>query len=371
MRLIRLRPFIYLLLLSLFLSGSSAAWAIRVKDMSKIEGVRDNQLVGYGLVVGLDGTGDKQGVTFTRQSLASMLERMGVTLNPNTIKVKNVASVIVTAELPPFAKPGNKIDALVSSLGDAKSLRGGTLLLTPLRGADNRVYAVSQGPISIGGFSASGAAGGGVQKNFPTVGKIVNGALIERAVPNNFMSRDSIFIFLNNPDFTTAVRVADRINERLGSSLAEAVDAGTVKVRKPAGYKKNMVEFTASIEKVEVKPDVVARVVLDERTGTVAVGENVRISTIAVSHGNLSIEIKERQGVSQPAPFSQGETVKVPDSEVTVNEEKAQLIVVHEGVSVKDVVRALNAVAVSPRDLIAIFQAIKAAGALHAELEII
>ncbi len=210
-----------------------------------------------------------------------------------------------------------------------------------------------------------------MQKNFPTVGKIVNGALIERAVPNNFMSRDSIFIFLNNPDFTTAVRVADRINERLGSSLAEAVDAGTVKVRKPAGYKKNMVEFTASIEKVEVKPDVVARVVLDERTGTVAVGENVRISTIAVSHGNLSIEIKERQGVSQPAPFSQGETVKVPDSEVTVNEEKAQLIVVHEGVSVKDVVRALNAVAVSPRDLIAIFQAIKAAGALHAELEII
>jgi flagellar P-ring protein precursor FlgI len=354
----------------LFLHAASA-WGVRIKDIAQIEGARKNQLIGYGLVVGLDGTGDKRGVAFTMQSMANMLERMGLTLSPGAIKVKNVAAVMVTSELPPFAKPGGRIDVLVSSLGDAKSLRGGTLLLTPLKGPDGKIYAVAQGPVSTGSFSAGGAAGGGIQKNFPTVGKVVNGALIERDVRDDFQSRTSLSIFLYNPDFTTATRMANALNQFLGAVLARPVDAGTVIVEKPSGYQGNMVEFTAGIEHVDVKPDVVAKVVLDERTGTVAMGENVRISTIAVSHGNLSIEIKERQGVSQPAPFSEGQTVVVPDTEVSVSEEKAQLIVMEEGVTVGEVVRALNAVAVSPRDLIAIFQAIKAAGALHAKLEII
>ena len=353
----------------IFLAG--AARAVRVKDIADIEGVRSNQLIGYGLVVGLDGTGDKGSTKFTIQSLVNMLERMGVAVSSSDVKVKNVAAVVTTANLPSFAKVGSRIDVLVSSLGDATSLQGGTLLLTPLRASDGKIYAVAQGPISVGGFSAGGAAGGGVQKNHPTVGRAVEGALVEREVPSHFNKKSNLLITLHNPDFTTVSRLARAINTRLGEDLTDSLDARTVSVTIPNRFHGRVVELMASIESLEIVPDTVAKVVVDERTGTVIMGENVRMSSIAVSHGNLSIEIKEKLHVSQPLPFSGGETIVVPDSDVSVTEEKANLVMVPSGVTIGEVVRALNAIGVSPRDLISIFQAAKAAGALQAVLEII
>jgi len=345
--------------------------AVRVKDIADIEGVRSNQLIGYGLVVGLNGTGDKGGTTFTVQSLVNMLERMGVAVNSQDVKVKNVAAVVATATLPSFTRAGGRIDVLISSLGDASSLQGGTLLLTPLRASDREIYAVAQGPISVGGFSAGGAAGGGVQKNHPTVGRIMEGAIIEREVPSNFSQKDSLLITLHNSDFTTVSRLSLAINHKLGEDITESLDARTVRLRVPHKFHGRIVELMASIENLDIVPDAVAKVVLDERTGTVVMGENVRISTIAISHGNLSIEIKERSNVSQPLPFSGGQTTITPESDVTVTEERNKLILVPSGVGIAEVVRSLNAIGVSPRDLIAIFQAIKAAGALQAVLEII
>jgi flagellar P-ring protein precursor FlgI len=346
------------------------AAAARVKDITSIAGVRDNQLIGYGLVVGLNGSGDGGGTQFTPQAVSSMLRAMGVTVDPDDIKVRNVAAVMVTATLPPFARAGGRLDALVSSLGDAKSLQGGTLLLTPLRAPNGEIYAVAQGAVSVGGFSAGGRAGGGVQKNHPTVGHISAGALIEREVSVQFNSKDHVTLILNSPDFTTGSRLVEAINTQLGSGTAYALDSGTVEVYIPGTYRHNRVEFIAALENMEVAPDHVAKVVLDERTGTVVIGENVRISTVAIAHGNLSIEIKENQHVSQPPPFSQGQTVVTRDSDVRVQEDRGQVMLVPHAITIRDLVRALNSIGVTPRDLITIFQAIKAAGALQAKLEI-
>lgn len=349
---------------------SSPAHAVRIKDVADIKGVRENQLVGYGLVVGLDGTGDGKKAIFTVQSMASMLEKMGITVDPRNIKVDNVAAVMITADLPAFASVGSRIDVLVSSIGDAENLQGGTLLFTPLRAADGKIYAIAQGPISTGGFSAGGA-GGKVQKNFPTVGRVVGGALIEREIPSNFGQKKILNLTLHSPDFTTASRVAKAINAALDNQLALTPDPGTIRVKVPEKYLGNTVSLITLIEGLTVTPDAVAKVVINERTGTVVMGSDVKISTIAIAHGNLSIQIKESADVSQPLPFSEGETVVVPETELSVEEGNNRLFLLEPGVSIGEVVRALNALGVSPRDLISIFQAIKAAGALQAKLEII
>ena len=347
------------------------AFGVRIKDIADIKGVRQNQLVGYGLIVGLDGTGDSDSAIFTIQSMASMLEKMGVTVKAEDIQVDNVAAVMVTADLPPFARTGSRIDVLVSSIGDAKNLQGGTLLFTPLKAADQQVYAVAQGPISTGGFAAGGASGSGVQKNFPTVGRVVNGALIEKEIPNKFNQKQSLTLTLHSPDFTTSSRVARAINIAFYDQIARTHDAGTIEVKVPEKYMGNVVSLVTMIESLGVTPDRVSKVIINERTGTVIMGENVRISTVAIAHGNLSIEITEDPRVSQPLPFSPGgETVVTPDSGVLVQEGNNPIFLVNSGVSIAAVVKALNALGVSPRDLIAIFQALKAAGALQAELEI-
>ncbi|MEF3168688.1 MAG: flagellar basal body P-ring protein FlgI [Deltaproteobacteria bacterium] len=358
---------ISLFLLSAFVSG---AWAVRLKDMTQVQGVRSNQLVGYGLVVGLNGTGDGTQSEFTIQSLANMMERMGMSIDPKKVKVKNTAGVIVTAQLPPSVKPGQKLDVVVSSLGDAKSLQGGTLLMTPLKGIDGKIYAVAQGPVSLGGFSAGGAAGK-VQKNHPTACRIPNGATVEREVPVGINEKDEIFMSFESADFTTVTRAAEAVNRRLGGEYARALDAMTLSVMVPKPYQGNVVGLLADIESVEITPDQRARVVLDERTGTVVMGNNVRISTVAVAHGNLSIQIREQPQVSQPAPLSQGGTVVVPRTGISVQEGGGELVLLEGGASIGDLVRALNAVGVTPRDMIAILHSIKAAGALQADLEII
>jgi len=359
-------------LILLVFMATSAAQAARIKDIANIRGVRQNQLFGYGLVVGLDGTGDGTKSLFTVQSLGSMLERMGVTIDPDDLKVKNVAAVMITADLPPFARSGSRIDVLVSSIGDAKNLQGGTLLLTPLKAADGNVYAVAQGPVSTGGFSYGKGTGTGVQKNFPTVGRIVGGATIEREIAGNFNEREDLTLALHAPDFTTATRVAQAINMAFGDTLASTPDAGTIKVAVPDLYRGRSVELVALIENLGVTPDTISKIIINERTGTVVMGENVRIATIAIAHGNLSIEVNKRDNVSQPLPFSPGgQTVVTSDRDVRVEEGRNPLFLVESGVSIGEVVRALNALGVSPRDLIAIFQALKAAGALQAELEII
>jgi flagellar P-ring protein FlgI len=362
--------------LVLFLAGLlilvEPAQGVRIKDIADIKGVRQNQLVGYGLVVGLNGTGDSKNSIFTLQSMASMLEKMGVTVKPDDIKVDNVAAVMVTAELPPFARTGSRIDVLVSSIGDAKNLQGGNLLFTPLKAADGQVYAVGQGPVSTGGFVVGSASGTGVQKNFPTVGRVVNGALIEKEISTDFNHKKVLTLALQNPDFTTASRVAQAINIAFYEQIARTLDSGTIEVKVPEKYWGNTVSMVTMIERLGVTPDAVSKVVINERTGTVIMGENVRISTIAIAHGNLSIQIKETQQVSQPLPFSKsGKTVVTPQSDVQVQEGNNPIFLVESGVSIGEVVKALNALGVSPRDLIAIFQALKAAGALQAELEII
>jgi flagellar P-ring protein precursor FlgI len=351
---------------------STTAHAVRIKDIANIKGVRQNQLVGYGLIVGLNGTGDDDDLKYTIQSMAAMLQKMGVTVRAEDIESENVAAVIVTAELPPFARVGTQIDVLVSSIGDAENLQGGTLLFTPLKAADGQVYAIAQGPVSTGGFEAGGAAGGGVQKNFPTVGRVPGGASIEKEIVIDFNQKDVLTFVLHQPDFTTASRMTQAINTAANSRIARTQDAATIEVIVPQKYRGNAVELATLIENLGVTPDAISKVVINERTGTVIMGENVRISTVAIAHGNLSIQIKETENVSQPLPFSPGgQTVVTPDSDVIVAEGKKPLFLVESGVSIGEVVRALNALGVSPRDLIAIFQALKAAGALQAELEII
>ena len=343
----------------------------RIKDIADIKGVRPNQLIGYGLVVGLDGTGDGKRSKFTVQSMSSMLEKLGITVDPEDIRVKNVAAVMVTANLPPFAKVGSRIDLLVSSIGGAKNLQGGTLLFTPLKAANGQIYAVAQGPVSTGGFAVQGGSGSQVQKNFPTVGRVIGGALIEKEMPSDFDKKNALSLSLHAPDFTTASRVAIAINTALFDRVAHTPDAGTVEVRLPEQYLGKIVDFVTLIENLNVIPDSPSKVVINERTGTVVMGNNVRITTIAIAHGNLSIQISESEEVSQPLPFSQGRTEVTPESDIIVKEGRKPLFLVESGVSIGEVVKALNALRVSPRDLIAIFQALKAAGALQAELEII
>ncbi len=345
-------------------------FAVRLKDLMEVEGVRGNYLVGYGVVVGLKGTGDGDQTKFTVQSVVNMLEKFGVRVPKEQVKLKNAAAVMVTAYLPPNVKPGQRIDVQVSAIGDAKSLQGGTLLLTPLIGPDGQVYAVAQGPVSIGGFAAGGA-GAQIAVNHPTVGRVPNGAIVEREVPSRDLnSLDRITLSLRTEDFTTAQRVAEALNQYLRGNYAKAVDIKTIELEVPKNYRGKVVSLLAEIGNLEVRPDIPARVVIDERTGTVVIGENVRISKVAVAHGNLSVEVRETPQVVQPFPFGQGETVVVPRTEVKAKEEKARIVVLEEGATLGELVRALNAVGATARELIAVLQAIKEAGALHAELVI-
>jgi flagellar P-ring protein precursor FlgI len=349
----------------------SPANAVRIKDVATVEGVRENSLIGYGLVVGLNGTGDKSQTTFTVQTLVNMLNKMGINLDPSTVKVKNVASVIVTAKLPPFMRPGSRIDVVVSSLGDATSLNGGTLLLTPLKGPDQQVYAVAQGPISVGGF-VGGRGTDVIQKNHPTVGFVTGGAFVEKEVANSFVSQNQITLLLRQQDFTTATRVAQAINARLMEQTeAKTVDAGTVRFQVPEHYLGRLVDLIGMVEGLDVEVDLPAKVVVNERTGTIVMGSQVRISDVAISHGNLTIRVKTRLNVSQPLPFSEGETLLIPEEELSITEENDRLTVIREGATIGGVVRGLNDIGVTPRDLISILQAIKSAGALQAELEIL
>lgn len=356
-----------LLFLVLVVSMASAA---RIKDIVSIKGVRSNQLIGYGLVIGLDGTGDGNKAVFTKQSIVTMLQNMGLTIDATKIRVENVAAVMVTAEMPPYVSIGNKIDVLVSSLGDATNLQGGTLLLTPLKAVNGVVHAVAQGPVSTGGFQVAGA-GAGVQKNFPTVGRVPHGAMIEREIETDYISDGSFTLNLRVPDFTTASRIAQSINAAFLETIAVIPNPGTIEVTVPSGYEHRLVELITRVEGLAVSPDNVAKVVINERTGTVVMGENVRISTIAIAHGNLSVQIKESANVSQPLPFANGQTAVTPNTNIKVEEEDSRLHVLDVGVNIGDVVRALNALGVTPRDLIAILQAIEAAGALSAKLVII
>jgi len=361
--------FMALIFLAVSVTVPTPSMAARIKDLAYINGVRSNQLVGYGLVVGLKGTGDKSNTIFTNQSLANMLEKMGVRVDPTKTKVNNIAAVIVTADLPAFGKVGNRIDASVSSIGDAKSLEGGVLLLTPLRGADGEVYAMAQGSMVVGGYLASGT-GATVQKNHPTVGRIPNGVTIEREISYDDFSSDLVVISLKNPDFTNARRVAEKINETFHDA-ARPKDGGTIYLKVPGDLKSNPVKFISIIENLEIKPSGLAKIVVDEKTGTVVIGENLVVSTVAVSHGNISVQVKEEEKVSQPLPFGRGQTVVTPDTKVRVEEEKGRWVVMKEGITIKELVSALNASGVSTRDVITIIQTIKAAGALHAELDVI
>lgn len=360
-----------LLIAVLILVTVQSALAIRIKDIATFDGVRDNQLIGYGLVVGLNGSGDGDQTRFPVQSLVNVLERMGITVNRGDIAVKNVAAVMVTAILPPFAKQGTTIDVLVSSLGDSKSIAGGTLLLTPLKGGDGRVYAVAQGGVLTNSFSYGGQAAS-AQKNHPTAGRVPAGALVELEIPSTLADRSTLRLNLRQPDFTTASRMAAAINTRFQSRPASCTDPGAIILQIPDTYAGRTVEFVADLELLQVEPDNQARVVLNERTGTIVMGENVRLATVAVSHGNLTLYIKETPQVSQPSPLSKsGETKVVPRTTLKVNEGEGGLAMVREGANIGDVVRALNTLGVTPRDLIGIMQSIKAAGALQAELTVI
>jgi len=356
-------------LLVLLLLVPQFAVGARIKDIAAFDGVRENQLVGYGIVVGLNGSGDSDQTKFPVQSLVGALDRMGVTVNRNDITVKNIAAVMVTAQLPPFAKQGNRLDVVVSSLGDAKSLAGGTLMMAPLKGADGQVYAVAQGAILTNSFSYGGQAAAAM-KNHPTAGTLPGGALIEREIPNVLANKSELKLNLHQSDFTTASRVAAAINGRFNAQVATLSDPGSVHVALPDEYRGRVVEFVANLERLEVNPDVMARVVMNERTGTIVMGENVRISTVAVSHGNLTVVIKETPRVSQPRALAQGTTTVVPRTDLKIAEEKVNLSLLREGANLGEVVRGLNTLGVTPRDLLGIMQAIKAAGALNAELSV-
>lgn len=352
---------------------SSASQAARIKDVVTFEGVRDNLLLGYGLVVGLNGTGDRlQNNAFTEQSLIGFLERQGVNTRGLQLQSRNVAAVTVTAKLTAFARSGSTLDVNISALGDAKSLLGGTLLATSLSGADGNVYAVAQGPVTIGGFEASGASGTSITKGVPTNGFIANGAIIEREIDFRLNNLHQLHLALRNPDIATARNIAEAINQQVGPGMAKVEDPGTLILNVPSGYEDNAVGLLADIETLDVKTDQPARIVIDEATGTVVMGENVRISTVAVAQGNLVVKVEETPQVSQPNPFAPegAETVVVPRTDVTVSEQgNSKLAVLQEGATLRDLVSGLNALGVGPRDLITILQTIKAAGALQADIE--
>jgi flagellar P-ring protein precursor FlgI len=371
------KTFRHFILMSLFVVAFLAdqAYADRVKDIASVAGVRNNQLVGYGLVVGLNGTGDQTTQTpFTVQSIVNMLTEFGVTIPAGTnLQLKNVAAVTIHADLPAFAKPGQTIDVTVSSIGNAKSLRGGSLLMAPLRGADSNIYAIAQGNLVVGGFGASGADGSSITVNIPSAGRIPNGATVERSVSSDFLSRNVIVLNLNLPDFTTSNRLAAEINATMGPGTAQSIDAVSVQVRAPASPAQRT-GFIAALEELEVEPgEAQARVIVNSRTGTVVIGANVRVTPAAVSHGSLVVTISERPFVSQPrAPFSDaGETVALPDSDVAILQEEASMFLFETGTSLDEIVQAVNKVGAAPGDLVAILEALKQAGALRAELVVI
>ena len=347
--------------------------ASRIKDIVDVEGIRENMLVGYGLVVGLNGTGDTlRNTPFTQQSLVGMLERLGVNTRGTTLKTANVAAVMVTASLPPFAAQGTRIDVTVSALGDATNLQGGVLLVTPLMGADGQVYAVSQGPVATGGFSAKGEAAS-VVRGVPTNARIANGAIVERETEFDLADLQSLRLSLRNPDLTTAQRVASAINTYLGHTAAIADNPATIELSVPSSRKGDVVNMLTQIEQIRVEPDLPARVIIDEASGVIVMGQDVRVSKVAIAQGNLTISVNETPQVSQPSPFSNtGQTAVVPRTTVTVDEEKKgqQLAFVDGSISLRELVDGLNALGVSPRDMITILQAIKSAGALQAEIEV-
>lgn len=347
--------------------GAGQAPEVRIKDIARVAGVRSNQLFGYGLVVGLGGTGDSTGAFFTVQSVANMLARLGVVVPASRLRVRNVAAVMATAELGPFAREGDRLDVTLSSLGDARSLVGGVLLQTPLQAADGNVYAVAQGPVAVGGAGEQ-AGGSRSQVNHLTVGRVPGGAIVERAVPTPVGQDQVVSIVLLQPDFSTASRVAEAINRALGAAAAVAVDAARVDVRLPADYPGGVTAFVSRVESLGVRPDAAARVVVNERTGTVVIGGAVRILPVVIAHGSLRIEVRSEPEVSQPPPLSPGRTQVVPRTEVRVAPEPGALVPIPGTNSVQDLARALNALGVTPRDLIAILQALKAAGALQGEL---
>jgi len=343
----------------------------RLKDVASFEGVRDNQLVGYGLLVGLNGTGDRSQTFFSTQTLANLLERSGITIVPEQVRVKNIAAVMVTATLPPFVRQGSRINVTVSSVGDAQSIQGGVLIMTPLRGVDNQVYATAQGSVILGGFSA-GRAGNRIQLNHPTVGIILNGGLVEREVPVDLTGKSQLMLVLNENDFTTASRAVVAINESVGADVAAALDGRTISISVPANYTDHVVDFMALVENSRMDVDVPAKVIINEKTGTIVLGKDVQIGAVSIIHGSLSLQVGTYFSVSQPAPFSrQGETQVVPETTVTVQEDKGRAVTLRDGASVEEVVRALNAIGAGARDIIAILQAIQAEGALKAQLEII
>jgi flagellar P-ring protein FlgI len=358
------------LALAMALPAAPAAATSRIKDLANIEGVRQNQLVGYGLVVGLNGTGDTlNNIPFTKQSLQAMLERMGVNIRGATIRTGNVAAVMVTGNLPAFGTQGTRMDVTVSSLGDAKNLQGGTLLVTPLLGADGNVYAVAQGSVAIGGFQAEGAAAS-VTRGVPTVGRIANGAIIEREIEFALNRLPNVRLALRNADFTTAKRIAAAVNDYLGAKCAEPIDPSTVQLTIPGEFKGNVVAFLTEIEQLQVEPDQIARIVIDERSGIIVMGRDVRVATVAVAQGNLTVTISESPQVSQPNPLSRGRTVVTPNSRVGVTEDGKKFALVKDGVSLQQLVDGLNGLGIGPRDLIGILQAIKAAGAIEADIEV-
>ncbi|MCC7308208.1 MAG: flagellar basal body P-ring protein FlgI [Acidobacteria bacterium] len=344
--------------------------SVRVKDLADIEGVRSNQLIGYGLIVGLNRTGDRvQQNLYARQTLQNLLERMGISTPAAGLKPENIATVLVTATLPPFARPGSKIDVTVSSIGDARSLQGGTLIITPLKGIDGQVYAVAQGPISIGGISAGGS-GNSVEINHPTVGRLPNGANVERTVPTELAANNQLTLVLRNEDFSTAAKLNKVINGKFGDGTSKALDGRNLNVFLPASYTDNRVAFIAELESLKLTPDKIAKIIINERTGTIVMGSEVRIASVAISQGGVTVRIGTEYDVFQPGPLSpKGETAVVPSTTVEVKEKPPESIVLRDGATVDEVVRGLRTVGVSSRDIISILQAIKSAGALNADIE--
>ena len=363
-----------LAILSLLILVSSTGFAesstTRIKDIAKVQGVRSNQLMGYGLVVGLPGTGDNDDIPQMISSTVSVLRSFGITIDPADLDSKNVAAVMVTATLPPFVREGDTIDVTISAMGRATSIQGGTLIQTPLLAADGEVYAVAQGPVSTGGFVAGNGGGNRVQKNFPTVGTTPNGAIVEKTVEDELGTRGQISLSLSNADFTTASRIAAAINNTYGGA-AKAANAGRVDIMIPGYYRTNVVDFIASIEELEVLPDNIAKIVVNERTGTIVMGGNVTVDECAITQGGLSIKVTRNQEVNQPNPFSYGSTIVTSNNETETEETLSSSIVMSPTANINDIVGALNAVGATPRDCISILQAMKAAGAIHATLEII
>ena len=354
------------------LAGGQAAASSRIKDIADFEGVRENQLVGYGLVVGLNGTGDNiKSINFAKESLISMLDQLGINARDGQLKSKNIAAVMVTASLPPFARQGSRIDVMVSAMGDAKSLQGGTLIATPLSGANGEVYAVAQGQIATGSVSAQGN-NASVTRGVPTSGRIANGAIIENEIDFALDSLKNIRIALRNPDFTTARRISDAINAMLGQPASKALDPATVDLQIPQEYEDKVVDLMTKVEQLQVQPDQLAKVVIDESSGIIVIGKDVKINRLAIAQGNLTIKISEIPMVSQPLPFSNGTTITQNVTTIDVNEEvNSRLSVLDTGVNLQELVDGLNALGVTPRDLISILQAVKASGALQADIEVI